>query len=39
MSIPYSSAIIKNKRDDTMLHAGVNYDKSTCQFFKRQIDS
>jgi hypothetical protein len=39
MAIPYSNAIIQNKKNDIMLHAGINYDKQNSAFFKNQIDS
>ena len=39
MSVPYSNAIIQNKKNDIMLHTGVSYDKPTANFFKRQLES
>jgi hypothetical protein len=39
MSVPYSNAVIQDKKNDIMLHSGINFDKPTGRFFKRQLES
>jgi hypothetical protein len=39
MLVPYASSAIKNKKNDTMLHAGIQYDPSGTKFFKKQLES